>query len=120
MNPFEYVKAINEKKQVEHLREYNPYLANRSLSYNMDTVLLANEMNQYPRLPPEMQFDFLYSTVRRAKRYNKWVKPTEPPHLEAVMKYYGYSRQKALAALEVLTQENIRDILRSLDKGGRG
>ncbi len=120
MNPFEYVKAINEKKQVEHLREYNPYLANRSLSYNLDTVLLANEMNQYPRLPPEMQYHFYYETVRREKRYSKWVKVNDPPHLEAVQEYYGYSREKALAALQVLTQQDIKDILSELDRGGRG
>ena len=119
MNPFDYVKAINEKKGVEHLRDFNPFLCNRSLSYNLDTVLIANEMNQYPRLPPEMQYEFLYETVRRAKRYSKWVKVEEPAHLQAVKDYYGYSTEKALAALQLLTQDNIRDILRELDKGGR-
>ena len=119
MNPFDYVKAINEKKEIEHLRDYNPFLVNRSLSYSMDTVMLANEMNMYPRLPPEMQYDFLYDTVRRARRYTKWVKVQDPPHLEAVQEYYGYSKEKALTALQVLTQDNIRDILRELDKGGR-
>ena len=120
MNPFDYVKSINEKKPVDKLRDYNPYLTNMALSQSLDTVMLANEMNRLHRLPVEAQYDFLYDSVRRAKRYGKWYKEPNVPHLEAVMEYYGYSKKKALAALEVLSQENIRDIQRELDKGGRG
>ena len=119
MNPFEFVKAINEKKPVEDRTQYNPFLANRSFSYSMDTVMLANEMNRYPNLPPELQFDFMYETVRKGKRFNKWHKEEDPVHLQVVMDYFKYSKRKALEALEVLTQDNIRDIIKSMDKGGR-
>ena len=119
MNPFEYVKAINQKKSVENTRDYNPYLSNMAFSYAMDTVLLANEMNYFHGLPPECQFDFLYAGIRKGNRWNKWYKEQEVPHLEAVMEYYKYSKKKALEALQVLTQENIRDILKSQEKGGR-
>ena len=120
MNAFDYVKSINEKKSVDHLRDYVPYLTNTALSYSMDTIMLANEMNLYPSLPPDPQYDFLYGSVRRAKRYGMWHKHVDPPHVEAVMEYYGYSKQKAIQALQVLTQDNIRDILKELDTGGRG
>ena len=119
MNPFEIVKAINEKKPVEDPKEYNPYLSNISFSYSLDTVMLANEMNCHPNLPPECQFDFMNGTVRKGRRYAKWYKETEHPHLTLVMDYFQLSKQKALEALEVLTQENIRDIIESTDKGGR-
>ena len=120
LSPFEYIKAINEKKEVTHLRDYNPYITNIALSHSIDTVMLANEMNRLPSLPGDAQFDFHYGSVRRAKRYGKWHKPQPVPHLEAVMEYYGYSKKKAIEALQVLTQDNIRDILRELDHGGRG
>ena len=119
MNPFDYVRSINEKKEVEHLRDYNPFLANMALSHSLDTIMLCNEMNRLPNMPPEAQYEFLYGSVRRGKRYGKWHKPVTQPHLEAVMEYFGYSKQKALEALQVLTQENIRDILKALDHGGR-
>ena len=119
MNPFEYVKAINEKRPVPHLYEYNPFLANGSLSYSLDTVLLANEMNRLPNLDPGLQFKFLFESVRKGKRFQKWHKPVVPAHVDAVMQYYGYSHAKALEALKTLTQDNIRDILRELDHGGR-
>ena len=118
-SPFEYVKSINEKSPVGNPGGYNPYLANVSFSYSLDTLMLAQEMNLYPNLPPECQYDFLYETVRKGRRWNKWYKAEENPHVEMVMEYYGYSKQKALEALQVLTQENLRDIKKSMDKGGR-
>ena len=118
-NPFEYVKSINEKKPVDHVYDYNPYLTNTAFSYSLETVMLANEMNRLHELLPEAQYDFYYNSVRRGKRFAKWYKKPAQPHLEAVMEYYGYSERKALEALRVLTQDNIRDILSELDKGGR-
>ena len=119
IGPFEFVKSINEKTKVAHTRDYNPFLANIALSYSMDTLMLANEMNQYPSLPPQCQFDFLYETVRKGKRWNKWYKEPERPYLDVVMKYYGYSKSKALEALQVLTQNQLRDIMKKMDTGGQ-
>ena len=84
IGPFEYVSAINQKTKIAHTRDYNPFLANLALSYSMDTIMITNEMNQYPSLPPECQFDFLYETVRKGKRFNKWYKEQETPYLEQV------------------------------------
>ena len=119
LGPFEYVTAINQKTKVAHTRDYNPFLANLALSYSMDTIMMANEMNQYPSLPAECQFDFLYMSVRKGKRFNKWYKEEEIPYLEEVMEYYGYSKSKALEALQVLTQEQLRNIIKEMDKGGQ-
>jgi len=118
-NPFSYVTSINEKKEyIDHVRDYNAYLTNQALSYSMDTVLLAQELNKYPNLPPECQYDFLYNSVRKGRRYNKWFKPEEVDNLQVVQEYFGYSKHKALEALQVLTQDNIRDMIKSMDKGG--
>ena len=51
MNPFEYLKAINETKKdimVDDVAEkqYNPFIINRGLSFFKDTILYANEMNR--------------------------------------------------------------------------
>ena len=119
ISPFDYVKAIEAKTKMEDMTGYVPYLANHSLSNHLDTVLLANEMNCHPNLPPECQFDFLHGTVKKGRRFGKWHKPDEHPHLETVMTYFSYSKQKALQALQVLTQDNIRDIIDSMDTGGR-
>ena len=119
MNPFDYVKAIEAKTKVSDMSGFVPYLANHSLSNNMDTVLLANEMNCHPDLPPECQYDFLYGTVRKARRFGKWHKPVENPHLELVMNHYQVNKEKALEMLSVLQQSDIKRLIEIADKGGR-
>ena len=109
-NPFDWVKSINDKKRIDHVRGYNPYLTNMSLSYSLDTIMFANQMNQY---------DFLFGAIRKGRRFNKWHKAEENPHTEMIMEYFGYSQQKAIEALEILTEDDITSIKKSMDRGGR-
>ena len=118
-SPFDYVKSINLKNYDYDLSGYNPFLTNRSFAYHLDTILLAEEMNQAHQLGPELQYDFYYHSVRKGKRYGFPPKQEEPTNLNVVMEYYECSRQKALEYLQVLTLNDISGIISSMDKGGR-
>ena len=119
-SPFDYVKSINQKSgYMEDLSGYNPYLTNAAFSQHMDTIMLAEEMNQAHWLSPELQYDFYYYGVRRGKRFGFPKKQDVEDNVQLVMDYYHYSHAKALEALEILTAEQL-DIMRAkLDKGGR-
>lgn len=118
-SPFDYVKGINEKNyQGDDLKGYVPYLTNRAFAMHMDTVLLAEEMNQAHQLGPELQYDFYYHAVRKGRRFGFPKKPEATPFLEAVQEYYGYSKEKAEAALRLLTEEQVRAIIKTQDLGG--
>lgn len=124
MNPFEYLNAINNTKKdimVDDLAErgYNSFMINRGLSYFNDTVLFANEMNRLHHTPNRLQFDFFINIIRKRKRFSKWMKPETVNDLEVVKEYYGYSNQKARQALTLLTPEQINNIKKKVDKGGR-
>jgi hypothetical protein len=124
MNPFEFVKAINNKKNImrDDLDEkaYNAYMINHSFSYFPDTVLLANEMNFYHNVDSKLQNDFLINTIRKnPKRFSKWNKVVADDGLEAVKEYYGYSNEKARSALSLLSTEQIDIIKKKVDHGGR-
>ena len=128
MKPFDYVSAVTYSKKDmmrntdnDELAEksYEPFLTNRALSYHIDCVPYANEMNRYPDLDKLLQFDFFINTLRPMKRFAKWVKPVQNEDLEAVMEYYSYSRVKAETALSVLTQDQLEVIKEKLIKGGR-
>ena len=72
MNPFDYLKAINETKKdimVDDIaeREYNPFIINRGLSFFKYTILYANEMNRYHHLDNRVQFDFFINIIRKKK-----------------------------------------------------
>ena len=127
MNPFDYLNAINDTKQnvIEdsenpELAEklYPPYLVNRGLSFFIDTVYLANEMNRHHHLENKMQFDFLINIVRKKKRFSKWFKAQPDEDVEAVMDYYGYSQDKARQVVGLLTKDQITQIIKRQRKGG--
>lgn len=124
MNPFEFVKAINNKKNIirDDLDEksYLPYMINHSFSYFPDTVLLANEMNINHHLDNKLQNDFFINTIRKnPKRFSKWNKVKHDGDFEAVKEYYGYSNEKTRSALSLLSAEQINIIKQKVDHGGR-
>ena len=124
MNPFEYLKAINDTKKdimVDDIAEkgYNSYMVNRGLSYFNDTVIIANEMNRYHHIDNRLQFDFFINIVRKRKRFSKWLKPETVSDVEVVKEYYGYSNDKSRQALSLLTSDQINELRKKVYKGGR-
>ena len=124
MSPFDYLNAINYTKKdimVDDIveKQYNPFMVNRGLSYFQDTVLMANEMNQYAHLDNRLQFDFLINIVRKRKRFSKWNKPEVATDFYVIKEYYGYSNEKARMVHNLLTDNQITELRRKVFKGGR-
>jgi hypothetical protein len=123
-NPFEYVNQIMQGKKnliVDDLteKEYVPFLVNKSLSYQKDCILFANEMNRRHFLDNKLQFDFLINTIRSKKRsFVKWVKPEVNDDVNMIKKYFGYNDDKARQALRVLTSEDLEIVRDRMDVGG--
>jgi hypothetical protein len=115
MGPFDFLNAINDTKvnvMVDDIAEkqYLPFIVNRGLSYFLETVLYANEMNQNHHLDKRLQFDYLINSVSKKKRFSKWAKADKPEDLELIKAYYGYSNEKARYALTLLSTEQIQKI----------
>lgn len=124
MNPFQFVNEINYgKKDLMEFGEnetvYNSFLVNRSLSYFNDTVYFANEMNKYHHLDSKLQFHFLLNIVRKRKRFSKWVKPETDNNVDVIKEYYGYSNEKAIQVLSLLSTDQLNIIKNKVNKGGR-
>ena len=124
MNPFDYLKAINETKKdimVDDIaeKEYNPFIINRGLSFFKDTILYANEMNHYHHLDNRVQFDFFINIIRKKKRWSKWIKASDVDNLELIKEYYGYSNEKAKSALSLMSNEQIEQLKQRIYKGGK-
>ena len=103
----------------DDIAEYVPFIINRALSLHQDCVLYANELNMYPNLDSDIQYQFYLNSLRPMKRsYQKWLKNEVLPDLECVKKYFGYSNQKAKDALRVLTDEQIAEIKAKMNTGG--
>jgi hypothetical protein len=101
------------------LKDYTPFVVNRALSFHMDCVLYAQEMNLYPEIAKDMQYQYLLNTVRPMKRpFQPWQKSSKDKDIECVKTYFGYSNQKAKEAMRILTDEQIAEIKIKTDKGG--
>lgn len=122
----DYLNSINRTKQ-NLMREDDPlwekkypaYIVNKCLSHHMDTIMYANEMNQYGNLDNQLQYDFFINTVRPRQRFSPWGKKDKVQDLDIVKQYYGYNNEKALDALRILTSDQLEFIRSKLNTGGR-
>lgn len=116
-SPFDFLKSINETKVdiVEageaNIEEYDPFIVNRGLSYFLDTLFHANEMNRYHQLPKDMQYKYLLLTVSKKKRFSKWAKAERGEDFLAVQWYYNVNVRKAEEIVKVLKPEHIEQII---------
>ena len=99
--------------------KYPPFIINKCMSQHMDTVMYANEMNQYSFLDHKMQYDFYIHIVRPKRRFSPWGKKQKIDDLDLVKRYYGYSTDKAIQALRILSPNQIDYIKDKLNKGGK-
>ena len=98
--------------------EYEPFLINRALAYYQDCILYANEMNRRFEISARLQYHYLLNTIRKRKRFAKWIKPNKIDDLRIVMEYYSVSRQKAEEYLDIISEKEIGILRGKMNKGG--
>jgi len=109
----------HKRPVLEDEKDYNGYIINRALSFHYDCIMQANEMNKYPGLPGNLQYQFLLNSIRGYKRpFRPWQKRETIEDLEIVKEYFNYSNEKAKEALVLLNDADMEEIKRKLHKGG--
>ena len=117
LNSINFTKE-NLMEDSDNKRDYPPYIINRCLSGNLDCIMFVNEMNINHHLDKDLQYSFYLNTLRKKKRFSPWLRKDKVTDLEIIKQYYGYSNEKALQALKILTPEQIKFIKQRLDTGG--
>ena len=122
----DYLNAINHTKEKlmdtedeQWEKKYPSFIVNKCVAPFTDTILLVNEINQYPSIDKKMQFDFLLNSLRPRKRFTPWLKAKKLDNLEYVKEFYGYNNEKAKVALTILNDDQIATIKQKLNKGGK-
>ena len=121
----DWLNSINTNKNnlidedIDLEKKYPSYIINRCLSGHIDAVMFANEMNKHPNLAKKLQYDFFLNSLRKRKRYSPWLRKEQIENLELVKQYYGYSNEKALQVLKILSNEQINFIKQRLEIGGK-
>jgi hypothetical protein len=122
-NPYYYIDNVSYKK--EELDEngilsyYHPFLTNRSLSYHVDSLIHANEMNMRHHLDKDMQYAFFLNSLRARKRLAKWSKKEHEDKLKSISEHFNYSYTKASQVLDLINNEQL-DVIKNYNDNAKG
>ena len=122
----DYLNAINHQK-IDLMdsedefweKKYPAFIVNKVLSSFSDCILFVNEMNKMHHLDKRLQFQFFLNSIGSKKRFSKWLRSYKIKNLEYVKEYYGYNNEKARQALDILNDEQLEKIKRTIDRGGK-
>jgi hypothetical protein len=128
MTQFDFINAINAKGKKDIIRDsenpdlaeksYNPWIINKGMSYYVDTIFYANEINSRAQVDKIMQNDYYINSIRPGKRYSKWFKKEEDSLLDLIMEYFCVGPAKAQEIIKVLTKEQLDLVKTKIIKGG--
>jgi len=118
LNSINFTKNNLLKEDPNNIKEYSPYIINKCLSGQIDTILFANEMNMNHSLDKDMQYSFYLNSLRKRKRFSPWLRKDKVKDLEYVKRYYGYSNEKAFQALKILNKSQLDFIKQRFEIGG--
>jgi len=122
----DYLNSINYTKEnlldtedelVE--KQYTPFVVNRCLSYFPDTIIHSNIMNENSHIDKKMQYDYYLASIRKRKRFSKWLKREESDKIETIKEYFGYSNQKAKEVEDLISDSDLESMRESMFKGGK-
>ena len=117
-NVFDYVKSINLKDKYlgDKLEDYSAFIVNKAMSGYVDCIMYAKEINLYSNLSSRMNYDFYYHSIKKSKRYAEWYKNNDET-IQNIVDYFNISRTKATEVLDILTEEDLKKIKKSLTYG---
>ena len=122
----DWLNSINLTKEditlddPQTIKKYSPFIINKCMSAHLDCIMFANEMNLNAHLAKDLQYQFYLNSIRKKKRFSPWLRKDKIKNLDVVKSYYGYSNEKAIQALRVLTKEQLNFIKKRIDVGGTG
>jgi hypothetical protein len=98
--------------------EYVPFVVNRALSYHIDCILFAQDLNFYKNLDKKLQYDYLFYSIKPYKRpFRKWIKSgSSYDDIKLIQEYFNYSFKKAKEVSNLISEDQLNHIRKVLDK----
>ncbi len=118
LNSINLTKEDITKEDPQLIKKYAPFIVNKCMSAHLDCIMFANEMNLQSHLAKDLQYQFYLNSIRKKKRFSPCLRKDKIKNLDVVKSYYGYSNEKAIQALKILTKEQLDYIKKRIDVGG--
>ena len=74
------------------------------------TFLLVNAANSIPNIDKKFHFEYLLCSVRKRKRWSKWLKKEENEKIKWIKEYYGVSTKRAEEYFNILSEDQLEQI----------
>ena len=118
LNSINLTKEDITREDLQLIKKYAPFIINKCMSAHLDCIMFANEMNLQSHLAKDLQYQFYLNSIRKKKRFSPWLRKDKIKNLDVVKSYYGYSNEKAIQALKILTKGQLDYIKKRIDVGG--
>lgn len=115
LTPFDIVKSISNTKEDLSKREdfkknYISHIINVALARHIDCIMYINDINVFPYMNYQMQYQYLMNSIRKKPRYKPWIKDGISENLAMIMAYYNINMKKAREALSLLNEKQLKEI----------
>jgi hypothetical protein len=109
-NYFDTLNAADKKT-------WSNYMITRFISMNPDQIEIANYIQKYTTLPPEMLYRFYIDVIPRGKQYNRYIKSCIADKygnesVNFIAKYFECSTSEAKEYMDILSDESLVVILK--------
>lgn len=119
---FDFINDVSHLKRDilsdDNEKEYSTYMVNRFLSMNITTIMYANEMNINYHLPKRLQYDYYLHSLKKQKRYFKYIKHKRQDDIDVIKEYHSCSEIRAKEMLPIFTDDDLKYMRSRVDKGG--
>ena len=119
---FDHLKNITTTKG-SYLGDegWSNYMINRYLSMNQDYIELVNIIQKNTwQMKGENLYSLYKDIIPKSNVYLKYIKGKtsskyKPDEIEAIQKYYQVSKREAKDYIDLLSKDNIKDILKQIN-----
>lgn len=120
---FDVLNNITYNKQYDEsdIDVYNAYTINKGLSQTKNNIFYANEMNKRAfTLDKEMQYDYLFYSVKKQKSFTKWAKSSaNVDDMEFIQTVYNVNKKVANDYLRLMDKEMLKKLKEKYNKRGK-
>lgn len=122
---FDHLNNLTENK-IEYdpmndvqTKSYEPYMINRYISMCDFYLPLVNEINKYD-IPKNVHYRYFLSSLPKRKQFFKYIskgKDVNKDDKEKIAKYFECGNREAEMYLEILSEDQVKTIVRKFDYG---
>jgi len=120
MNLFDILNAISFNKrdltkQPDFNKEYNPFMINRFLSMDPETLMIAEYVDGLSQqIPKDLQFEYYKQFIPKKKRFFKYLKKKSKAdkNLKLIKEHFQCNEKLAQEYICAMTKEELKTIIK--------